>query len=190
MSRVLMEGSFYPYRCVPQFGRSARWSQSGTNAAPDRIANRHLLRPRLPCIAQVTPRHMTAIRAEPVRGVRPRPPWTTIVAVDPRGTTRRPRSGASAVAVAPGRPRCGRIGGPGPTTGTGTATERDRASTRGETGRDRGRAEGPARGTRDGAAVVIAAETGTGTGRAAGTTPGRPPTNPMSWRSTERGRGR
>lgn len=163
-----------------QFGPSARWTQSGTNAAPDRIPNRHLLRPRLPCIAQVTPRHTTTTRAESVRGVRPRPPWTIIEAVDPRGTTRRPRSGASAVAAAPGRPRHGHTGGPGPTTETGTAIERDHGSTPGETDRDRDRAEGPARETRDEVAVVIAAGIDTDTGRAAGTTPGRLPTNPTS----------
>lgn len=188
-----MEGSFYPYRCHvrPSARQSARWTQSGTNAAPDRIANRHLLRPRLPCIAQVTPRHMIATaRAEPVRGVRRRPLWTTIGAVDPRATTRRSRSGASAGAAAPGRPRCAPTDGPDPATETGIATERGHASTPEETDRDRDRAVDRARGTSDGAAVVIAAGTGTGTGKVAGTTPGRPPTNPMPWRNTERGWGR
>lgn len=133
---------------------------------------------------------MTATRAESVRGVHLHPPWTTIEAVDPRGMTRRSRSDASAVAAAPDRPPYALIDGPGPTTETGIATERDHASTLGETDRDRDRVEGPARGTRDEVAVVIAAEIGTDTGRAAGTTPGQPPTNPMPWKNTEREQGR
>lgn len=191
MSRVLMEGSFYPYRCVHRFGPAARWTQSGTNAAPDRIPNRHLLHPRPPCIAQVTACRTTAIRAEVARAARHRQPRIIIEAVDPRGTTRRPRNGVNVGVAAPSRPRCAPIDVRGPATKSGIATERDRASTREGTDRVRDRAEDPARETKGEVAVVIAAETETDidTGRAAGTTPGRPRTSPMFWKITARGRG-
>lgn len=174
----------------PSFGLARQqWIQSGTNAAPDRIAIRHLLHLRLPCIAQVTPRYMTTTRAESVRGVRLHP-WTTIEAVDPRGMTRRSRSDASAVAAAPDRPLYALTDGPGPTTETGIAIERDHASTPEETDRDRDRVEGPARETRDEVAVVIAAEIGIGTERVAGTIPEQLPTNPMPWMNMEKEQGR
>lgn len=204
MSRVLMEGSFYPYRCVRvrpfirQFGPAVRWTQSGTNAAPDQIPNRHPLRPRPPCIAQVTAQHTTAAikAAEVTRDARPRPrpPRTTIVAVDPRATTpRRRRSDvAGAVAAAPDHRPCAPTDGPDPATGTETAiaTERDRADTPEGTDRGRDRAADHARGTRNVVAAATAAGTGTDTGRAADTTPGRPLTSPTPWRITARGRGR
>lgn len=197
-SGVLMEGSFYPYRCVRvrlrfirQFGPAARWSQSGTNAAADQIPNRHPLRPRLPCIAQVTARHTTATKTEVTRGARPRPPQITIAVTDPRGTTRRLRSDVDGVVAVPDR-RCALTDGPDLATGTeiATATERDRADTPEETDRGRGRAADLARGTRGEVVVVIAAGTGTDTERAVDTTPGRPLTSPTPWRITAMARER
>lgn len=133
---------------------------------------------------------MTATRAESVRGVRLRPPRTTIEAVEPRGTTHHSRSDASVVAAAPDRPRYGPTDGPGPTTETGIAIEKGHASIPEETDRDRDREEGLVRGTRDEVAVVIAAEIGTGTEKAAGIIPEQLHMNPTLWRSTERERER
>lgn len=173
---------------------AAQWTQSGTNAAADQIPNRHLLRPRLPCIAQVTAHHNSTMdtRAEVTRGARPRPARTATATgvVDPRGMIRRLRNGAgSGVAAAPNHPQrvptdaraqATRIGNGIVTVtviATATVTENARASIQEGTGRGRDHAAGLARGTGGVVAVVIAAETGTGTGRAADTTPGRPRMN-------------
>lgn len=190
-----MEGSFYPYRCVrsPIRPSATQWTQSGTSAAADRILNRHLLRPRPPCIAQVTARHsMTATRVEAARGARPRPVRTTTGAVDPRGTIRRLRSDVDVVAVAPNRPRCVLTDGRDRAirSGIAIATEKDRASIPEGTDHARDRAADPVRETRGVAAAVIAAETDIDIGRAAGTTPGRPRMSRTRWRIMARARAR
>lgn len=184
MSHVLMEGSFYPYRCVRvrpsvlQFGLAVRWTQSGTIAARGRIQNRHLLCPRLPCIAQVTAsRHTTVTGAEAARDARPHLPRSTIGA-DPRETTRHYRTDVSAVEAAHDRLRCVLTDGPDPTTRTGSAivTENDHENTREETDRgrdhaaDRAPGADPVRETKDEVAVTIAAEIGIDTGRVEGIT--------------------
>lgn len=160
---------------------AAQWTQSGTNAAAGRIPNRHPLRPRLPCIAQVTVHHnsTTVTRTEAARGARPRPARTVTLteAVDPRGTIRRLRSDVgSVVAAAPSHPRRALTDARAHATRTGIAiaTERDHASTQEGTDRGRGRAVDPVRETEGVAAAVTAAEIGIGTGKAADTTSGRP----------------
>lgn len=170
---------------------AVRWTQSGTIAARGRIQNRHLLCPRLPCIAQVTAsRHTTVTRAEAARDARLHL-WSIIAAVDPRGTTRRPRTDAvSAVAAARARPRCVPTDGPDQTTGIGSAiaTENDHGSTREGTDRgrdhaaDRAPGADPVRETNDEVAVTTAAEIGIDIGRAEGITPERLRTNRTLWR--------